>query len=410
MGKIETRDNLFGDGKSLYNEYGEKIGEQRKNLFDDGVSTYDKYGNKVSETRKNLFDDGVSTYDIYGNKVSETRKNLFDDGVSTYDVYGNKVSETRKNLFNDGYTTYGTSSDSTYGMGGLYSGAGSSYGGPDYGGYSPVPYSGYYGSALSPREKKKNRICGTVQTVSIIAAVAAVVYLVAALIFPSRIPLRLTLFEVVFYLAVFVMSFSTVFMYGEGFFEDIAWVLVPAVVGAFGCGQATYNAHGYNSTSASMAYRAVARYAGVSAVMFVSGWLIGKFCDKMFSGGGRDGKAGTVFSSLVVLTAGYGLVSAFTGIRVIGTNVYICVAAAAAFAYLFCVLRSRGKGGIIRGLLLTAVITGAFTSIVYIMMGVRSVRVMFRVLTSRQPLPYYIIFAAACLLGMLAGGIVKKRR
>ena len=115
MAKITTRDNMFDDGKTIYDEHGNKIGTQRKDLFGDGVSTYDNRGNKISTTQKDLFGDGVSTYDTKGHKIGTTYEKVFGEGTVTYDTRGNKIAETHTDMWGNTVTDTFSPSGSGYG-------------------------------------------------------------------------------------------------------------------------------------------------------------------------------------------------------------------------------------------------------------------------------------------------------
>lgn len=104
MAKITSKDNLFDDEKTLYDEKGKKIGTQRKDFFGDGVSFYDEKDNKVSTSHKDLFGDGISTYDQKGKKIATTHKKIIGEGTVTYDTKGNKIAETEQDIWGNTYT------------------------------------------------------------------------------------------------------------------------------------------------------------------------------------------------------------------------------------------------------------------------------------------------------------------
>ncbi len=406
MGSIKTTDNLFDDGKTIYNEYGEKIGTQYKNVLDDGVTTYDKYGNKVATSYKNVLDDGVSTYDKYGSKVATSYKNVFDDGVSTYDNYGNRIGTTYRDPWDSSSSTTYTSG----GYGTSYSAGSGAYGSASYGeGTAPV-YHGGYSYSGTPAELKKDTISNVLQIIGIVILVLDFIYGVIGVIKPDLVRFSLDILILAYAAGVTLVSFFSAFMYGELSGETIGYTILASLFFLYLCGQGTYNANGYSASSASMAWRAVADMAKLGIICLAGGWVLGLIAERLFSGKGKDGRLGTVCFSLIGIAVLYGAVHAFTSVALIPVKIYIALCAALSAVFLYGIIRRHGKRGVFRGLLYTLLLTGGFTALVHLMQYRRGIGSLISSLTSMVSLYYYITFGAACIAGMIAGAIAKKRK
>ena len=412
MAKIRTSDNLFGDGKTIYDEYGNVIGTQQKDLFGDGVSTYDKYGNKVATSYKDTFGDGVSTYDKYGNKVSTTYQNTFGEGTSTYDKYGNKIAETYRDTWDpSSSTTYTAGTGNGYGTGISYEDLYGTTSADTYsgGGYSG-PYYGYHDNR-SPREKKKDRVCSVFATIAIVILVLDAVWCLAGLFVADKVRLDLDIYLLAYAAGVLILSFFSGFEFGELDGANIAWTIFASLGFLFLYGQATYNSHGYNAASASITYRAIGNMAVTGLICIAAGWAGGLFAEKVFMGNGKDGRLGTVLTALVALTALYGGVTVLMPkYMMIPLAVYRTVCYVLCFLYLFNVIRKKGGKGVFRALLTACIFTGGFTALFHNQVQRLPLRVLFDYMTSMDSLRYYIIFGVLSVLSMILGAVVKKKK
>ncbi len=408
MGKITSTNNLFDDGKTLYDEHGNKIGTQYKNLFDDGVSTYDKYGNKVATSYNNIFDDGVSTYDQYGNKVASSYRNLFDDGVTTYDQYGNKVAQTYNNWYDplsSTTTTYGGSSAAYGGSSAAY-GAGS-YAADTYTGGTSYSGGGYYVPTRTPREKRKDAICYRTAIAGIVCMVLCAVYALVGLFKPDILTFNTRLFPIAYAASLFIYCFFRTFDYNYVEGEHVFGMAMLSLLYLFFQGQAMYNANGYNEASGAMAWRSVGNMAWMTVAALAAGYIGGLFANTLFTGGGIDGKTGTVVTALLCLAVAAGVLIRF-GVLWLDVRIYTAICCVLLFISLFNTVKRFGKGGFwrsfFRGLIMTLIFSAVDMEITY-WTGLRQ---LLRLLVSARAAGTYLLFAGVSIAAMAAAGVARS--
>lgn len=66
--KYSKGKSFLGDHTNIYDDNGQKVGEQRESFWGDHTNIYDKNGNKIGEKRESFWDGHTNYYDANGKK------------------------------------------------------------------------------------------------------------------------------------------------------------------------------------------------------------------------------------------------------------------------------------------------------------------------------------------------------
>lgn len=100
--KYSKGKSFLGDHTNIYDDNGQKVGEQRESFWGDHTNIYDKNGNKIGEKRESFWDGHTNYYDANGKKIGEKRESFFGDHENIYNAEGKKIGRSYDPLFGSG--------------------------------------------------------------------------------------------------------------------------------------------------------------------------------------------------------------------------------------------------------------------------------------------------------------------